>query len=105
MRTTTKTAIALSALLGLCALSSGYHRATETTMTCTVIDTDRVYNMDGQVRGYRLHTTCGVLDLRDVPTYWAWDSIELYRSIEAGETYTFTTTGINNTVIDAEPAD
>lgn len=109
MRTTTKAAIAATVTIVLAA--AGYHWATETEMTCTVTSKERVYGKDGQVQAYRLDTTCGILDIDEVPLAWAWDPTGLYESIDAGGTYDLTTTGVripelgwNPTVIGAEQA-
>jgi len=100
----TKAILTASAALALSAACAGYYQATEDTLACTVTGKGRVYGMDGNVRAYQLHTAdCGDLHVADVLLRGAWDSIELYRSIEIGKTYEFITVGaITPTVIAAE---
>ena len=103
MRTTLKATITAGVVLALYATALGYYQATENTITCTVQGKQPMVGMDGQRQGYRLATDCGDLTVADVPLRNEWDSIELYRDIQLGETYEFTTTG--GTVVNAEPAD
>ena len=60
-------------------------------VTCTVVDKDRTSGEGGSMRIYT--DECGNLVVADSILRGQWDSSDIYRDIEVGQTYEFTVIG------------
>lgn len=81
--------IAVVAFAGI-GIAKNAHRVEHNA--CVVEDKDRAGSSDGG-SDMRVYTSCGVFAVKDSLWLARWDSADVYRSIEVGETYTLETAG------------